>query len=771
MTIAHSDEDRLFEETLQRFLQTENNFEQRRQRLNADRPNRMALWPGLADIGALGAVFDEASGGYAGDARTLAIAMMEFGRALAVEPLLNCAVIAGGIIAAQENANVAHESVARIIAGASIPILAHDAGADPFGFPLTVAEQRGEVYVLNGHVRCVKHADVADEFLVTTRLGNGMAIFRIPRESLTISPYRLMDGSAAADLHLAEFSVACQTRMMFSRPETQVLNRALERGLFGLAAETSGIVNAANAATFRYLGERKQFGVALSSFQALRHRVADMAIAEQELLAMLELAIDSLAVDAGSERSALLAALKAVADTAGRLVGHEAIQLHGAMGVSDELIISHYGRRLATIRAELGSADVHKQRFGTDASISNLLALQDTPDSREWRDFVRNFTRTNLQESIALKGKLGLKIDKQDYVDWQKILQRHGLFGCAWPKEYGGADWDLLKQLLFAQESSVCNAPMISPYGVSMVGPVIYTFGTDVQKREHLPGILTSDVWWCQGYSEPGAGSDLASLKTFADRDGDHYIVNGAKLWTTEAHWADWMHCLVRTDRSGKRQAGITFLLIDMKTPGISIKPIITIDGLHHTNALFLDNVRVPVANRVGDEGLGWTIAKFLLSKERVSIADTGPKLRLLNHVRELWQATAQQLSLLPGTRSVLSNKLADLTIQLLSLCTMERQFVEAWSSGAPLGAGASMLKVRGTEILQSLCELALELEGPMAAAHDPADSHRSPYEPLSAAQHASFMGYEYLYSRCWSIFGGTNEIQRNIIAKQALTD
>ena len=496
-----------------------------------------------------------------------------------------------------------------------------------------------------------------------------------------------------------------------------------------------------------------------------------MAIAEQELLAMLELAIESFAHPAGSARSAILAALKTVADTTGRLVGHEAIQLHGGMGVSDECIISHYGRRLATIRTELGSADLHKQRFGTDVAISDLLALQDGVDARQWRQFVRTFTRTNLPESIAIKGKVGLKIEKQDYIEWQKVLWKHGLFGCAWPKEYGGAGWDLIKQLLFVQESSICHAPMISPYGVNMLGPVIYTFGTEAQKRQHLPGILASDVWWCQGYSEPGAGSDLASLKTFAEHDGDHYIVNGAKLWTTEAHWADWVHCLVRTDRSAKPQAGITFLLIDMKSPGISVKPIVTIDGLHHTNALFFDNVRVPMGNRVGEEGFGWTIAKFLLSKERVSIADTGPKLRLLNRLRERWHAAALQTFLPESTRSVLAVKLSDLTIQLLSLCTMERQFVEAWSGGARFGAEASMLKVRGTEILQGLCELALEIEGPMAAAHDPHDAHRSPQEPLSPAQHASLLGYEYLYSRCWSIFGGTNEIQRNIIAKQVLSE
>jgi alkylation response protein AidB-like acyl-CoA dehydrogenase len=310
---------------------------------------------------------------------------------------------------------------------------------------------------------------------------------------------------------------------------------------------------------------------------------------------------------------------------------------------------------------------------------------------------------------------------------------------------------------------------MIIPYGVSMVGPVIYTYGTEAQKREHLPGILSSDVWWCQGYSETGAGSDLASLKTFAERDGDDYVINGSKMWTTEAHWADKMHCLVRTDRSGKPQQGITFLMIDMNTPGITVQPIVTIDGIHHTNQTFFDNVRVPVSNRIGDEGFGWTIAKFLLGNERTSIADTGPKLRLLRHLKSMHKAFLADP--LPDTRlkGMLTAKLADLEIQLMTLCAMEARYVHAWMGGKKVGAEASILKIRGTEILQALTELALELEGPMGAAHDPHDLHLSPDSSLSAAQQASMIGHEYLYGRCWSIFGGTNEVQRNIIAREAL--
>ena len=403
------------------------------------------------------------------------------------------------------------------------------------------------------------------------------------------------------------------------------------------------------------------------------------------------------------------------------------------------------------------------------AAADDLAFVSESEEARQWRAEVRSFVRTHLPADLARKVELGLKIEKADYVRWQKILYQHGWFAGAWPRQHGGQGWNLLKQLVFTQESAVCNAPMIIPYGVNMVGPVIYTYGTEEQKREHLPGILSSDVWWCQGYSEPGAGSDLASLKTFAERDGDHYVINGTKMWTTEAHWADKMHCLVRTDRSGKPQQGITFLLIDMKTPGLTVQPIVTIDGIHHTNQTFFDNVRVPIANRVGEEGFGWTIAKFLLGNERTSIADTGPKIRLLRHIRTMHAAFLADPSMSDVLKTTTTAKLADLEIQLMTLCRMEARYVDAWSKGKLVGAEASLLKIRGTEILQALTELALELEGPLAAAHDPADLDLPPAARLKPSQLASLIAHEYLYGRCWSIFGGTNEVQRNIIARQAL--
>jgi len=403
-------------------------------------------------------------------------------------------------------------------------------------------------------------------------------------------------------------------------------------------------------------------------------------------------------------------------------------------------------------------------------SIAYGMLGNESAELVSWRAEVRDFISRHLPSELRRKVALGLKLNKADFIGWQKILFAQGWFAGAWPREFGGQGWDLCKQLVFSQESAIQDAPAVIPYGVNMVGPVIYTFGSPEQQREHLPSILSSDIWWCQGYSEPGSGSDLASLKTVAVRDDDHYVVNGTKMWTTEAHWADKMHCLVRTDREVKAQQGISFLLIDMKTPGITIAPIVTIDGIHHTNQVFLDNVRVPVGNRIGAEGQGWSIAKFLLSNERTSIADTGPKLRFLRHLLGLYETLTASKAVPDSRLALLSAKMAGVEIQLLTLCALERRYVDAWAAGKKPGAEASLLKIRGTEILQALTELAMEFEGPIANAHDPADMHGTPADLRTGAQRASTIAHEYLYARCWSIFGGTNEIQRNIIARQMLT-
>ncbi|HKT71672.1 MAG TPA: acyl-CoA dehydrogenase family protein [Steroidobacteraceae bacterium] len=769
MNLAATDELALLQENLRRYLDHDNAFERRAARLQAQSPNRLALWRGLADIGVLGAAFPESLGGFAGDARTIALIMCELGRSLVVEPFLTCAVIAGRILQHMQAKAPRDQWIGQVIAGDRVIALAHDGGSSPFGPPSIRAQEEADGYRLSGRVSCVYNGDVAQEFLISATLDGQTEIFRCPKAALRVQPYRLMDASGAVDLRLDGVWLGLEARLLCVRPAQEVIEDALEWGLLALGAEAYGIASAANEATFRYLMQRRQFGVLIGTFQALQHRAADMKMAEEELGAAMGLAVRAMSDGTGSGRSAILSALKCVADGAGRRIGHEAIQLHGGMGVSDELNISHFARRLATMRSQLGSVSYHHLRFGVETDLTGLLRLLDSDSDRAWRAEVAAFTQKNLPARIGRKVSLGLKIEKQDYVGWQKVLAEHGLFAGAWPPRFGGQGWGLVKQLLFTQETALHDGPWISPYGVNMVGPVLYSFGSEEQKRRHLPGILSNDVWWCQGYSEPGSGSDLASLKTFAVRDGDDYVVTGAKLWTTEAHWADWMHCLVRTDRSVKPQAGISFLLIDMKSPGIGIRPIVTIDGVHHTNAVFLDNVRVPAANRVGSEGQGWAIAKFLLGNERVAIGDTGQKLRLLRHVQALHRECVEQAEMPADMRALLRAKLAEVSIQLLALCALERRFIDEWESGKPFGAEASIIKVRATEILQAITELALEIEGRMAAAYDSADLYRGANEELTPSQRASAMGYEYLYGRCWSIFGGTNEVQRNILARQIL--
>ncbi|HHX89324.1 MAG TPA: acyl-CoA dehydrogenase [Paracoccus sp.] len=390
-------------------------------------------------------------------------------------------------------------------------------------------------------------------------------------------------------------------------------------------------------------------------------------------------------------------------------------------------------------------------------------------DLDAFRAEVRAFVTEHLPADIAEKVRRGRELDKDDFVRWEKVLHAKGWFAAGWPVEWGGQGWSQAKQLAFLSESGRAGAPMIKPYGVNMVGPVLNTFGNDEQRARHIPGILNSEVWWCQGYSEPGSGSDLASLKTRAVREGDFYRVNGTKMWTTEAQYADWMHCLVRTDDSGKPQEGISFLLIDMRSPGITLQPIVTIDGQYHTNQTFLDDVMVPVENLVGVEGRGWDIAKFLLGHERMSIADTGSKARFMEDITKMNRAVQADESLPGQMRSRLNARLLDVQEQLETLVALEAYLVRAWDQGRPVGADGSILKIRGTEVLQAMSELAVTLSGLYAPAHDPEDLHRPLQLADGPAQIASAMAHQYLYGRAWSIFGGTNEIQRSIIAKSVL--
>jgi len=393
------------------------------------------------------------------------------------------------------------------------------------------------------------------------------------------------------------------------------------------------------------------------------------------------------------------------------------------------------------------------------------MNLAFTQPQLAFRDDVRSFLSSHLPADLSAKVFAGQRLSKSDFVRWQQILHDNGWGAANWPKEFGGPGWDAVEQHLFEEECALAGAPMQIPFGLRMVAPVLMAFGTAQQQHRFLPRIASGEDWWCQGYSEPGAGSDLVSLKTRAERVDDHYIVNGQKTWTTYAQYADWMFCLVRTDAPARPQDGISFLLIDMKSPGITVRPIRMLDGDHEINEVWLENVRVPVDQRVGEENKGWSCAKYLLAHERTMIVQLGACKRELRRVKTLARSQMQRgRPLIEDPR--FRDRIAQAEIDLMGLeVSLLRMLTDAHAQKAP-GPEASLLKVRGTELQQTLTQLLLQAAGPDALACR-GESHE-PGGPLDAAGSAT-VAAQYFNLRKTTIFGGSTEIQKNIVAQRIL--
>lgn len=391
------------------------------------------------------------------------------------------------------------------------------------------------------------------------------------------------------------------------------------------------------------------------------------------------------------------------------------------------------------------------------------------PEDETFRDEVRTFLQASLPDDVKNAPSVGVSIEKPLLTKWHSILADKGWAAPHWPQEHGGPGWNITQKHIWDEETNQAGAPRLMAFGLAMVAPVIYTFGNDEQKAQHLPGILNGDVWWCQGYSEPGSGSDLSSLKTKAVRDGDDYVINGQKIWTSYAHEADWIFCLVRTDDSGKQQEGITFILIDMATPGVEVKPIVSIDGLHHLNEVFFTDVRVPIANRIGEEGKGWTYAKFLLANERTGIAGVSGSKEAVQNLRSIaMQETAGDGEPLWGQDSF-RQKLTEIEVKLQGLEYTNLRILADVAAGKAVGAESSILKIIGSEVQQELATLAVE-----AVQHYALPSH---VDDLEGRSNQKPVGPDYsllpvvnmAFGRASSIYGGSNEVQRNVIAKAVL--
>ena len=389
-------------------------------------------------------------------------------------------------------------------------------------------------------------------------------------------------------------------------------------------------------------------------------------------------------------------------------------------------------------------------------------------EEEKFRDEVRKFVSTEVSEEIRRKTMTGFRLNKEDHESWQRKLYAKGWMAPGWPVEHGGTGWTPMQKHIFEEECAAAGAPPVIAFGVTMVAPVIMAFGNQEQKEYYLPRILRSDDWWCQGYSEPGSGSDLASLRTKAVLNEGHYIVNGQKTWTTMAQHANLMFCLVRTSDEGKRQEGISFLLIDMEQPGVTVQPIKTIDGSVEINNVFLEDVKVPVANRIGEENKGWTYAKYLLGHERTSIAAVGRSKAQLKRLKTIASAEEQDGKSLIDDPTF-KEKIADIEISLLALESLVLRVLSDESAGKGPGPEASFLKIRGTEVQQSITELLIEAIGNYAHPFVPESMETGWNEDPIGPEHAASIAPHYFNWRKASIYGGSNEIQKNIIAKAVL--
>jgi alkylation response protein AidB-like acyl-CoA dehydrogenase len=393
------------------------------------------------------------------------------------------------------------------------------------------------------------------------------------------------------------------------------------------------------------------------------------------------------------------------------------------------------------------------------------MDLNYSADDLAFRDHVSAWLRDNLPADLRDKVTRYRPLSRDDLLRWHRILASKGWIAPAWPEEWGGTGWNVVRRYIFEEACGYAGAPPLIPFGLMMCAPVLLKFGTEAQKQRFLPRIYRGDDFWCQGYSEPGSGSDLASLSTRAERQGEHYIVNGQKTWTTLAHMADWIFCLVRTDRdrgNERKQDGISFLLIDMKTPGVTVRPLQLLDGSREVNEVFFDDVQVPVDNRVHDEGRGWTVAKYLLGHERMNTARIGASQRELESLKAY--AAKQRKDgrpLIDDPR--FRDRLSRVEIELMALSITNLRFLDRLRTGNAPGAEVSMLKITGTEIQQSLTELMMQAAGPLAQPFR-ADDDAIDFDAYTAALAPRYCNY-----RKTSIYAGSNEIQRNIIAKMAL--
>ncbi|MDH0684425.1 acyl-CoA dehydrogenase [Achromobacter animicus] len=776
-------------ELIEEIRDSARNFLQRRdqrQRKRRTPGGERAYWQEIAAVGWLGMSVPEALGGLGLGWHAMAAVLEEAGRAQLPEPLVGAGVLSTALLA---RINPAGDGTVRdallqaLCAGEKRVGLAWqetegqlEAGESAGAFGVTVTAREG-AYVLNGEKRHVVPGADVDGWLVTADGETGSALFYLPAGTpgVTVQTHERADGSPACHLTI-ESAVVGGEALLAREGVLDAVDEALDYGRLMQSAELVGVARQVLADSVAYLNTRKQFGQTLSSFQALQHRLVDATLQVELASNSLLDALNTIAAapDDAKARKAAASRVKARAARAGIDAARLAIQLHGAIGYTDECDVSLYFRSALHLAAWLGNATAHRQRYGVlaadpapeaddtaedapEGSTPGLDAME-FPREADWnampeaafRKLLRRFFRAHYPDHLR---HVPWRLHWDEIKAWYFTLSRQGWIAPSWPREHGGMALSPARQIAFIEEAERYGVARAPDQGLVMLGPILIRHGTDAQRARFLPGILSGEAVWAQGYSEPDAGSDLASLRCEAVIDGDELVVTGQKTWSTLAQDATHMFMLVRTDKTVKKQAGISFLLVDLNSPGVSRRPIRTLSGHEEFCEVFFDQVRVPRGNVVGELNAGWGIAKALLGFER--LFSGSPK--HASHALQQIFSLARQRGLLADP--AFADRLAELRLDSADLTAMYRVFADMAKAGLPLPPELSLLKIWATETHERLGALLIQIAEEYGGAAMRLSYGGSGVQALAP----------YTNALAATIFSGTNEIQRNIYAKQVL--
>ncbi|MBI2292274.1 MAG: acyl-CoA dehydrogenase [Betaproteobacteria bacterium] len=741
-----------------------------------------AVWKKMADQGWLGILSPESFGGSGLGCAAMRVVAEELARALVPEPLAACAVLARGALLYGDNNALRQTLLPKLAAGDLMASLAcqEAAGGIVIDNVATTARREGSSVVLNGTKRFVTPAAGVDGYIVSAREDAELALYWVPAAATGIesSLEPRADGTFSATVRLNDVRIDVANRIAHGAVAHDALARALDEAIVIASAELFGVMDRALASMLEYMKTRVQFGKPIGSFQALQHRAVDLYIQKELAVGALDDAVRVL--DGGADarpRSLAASRAKSRCADAALLITREAIKLHGAIGFADECDIGLYFQRALVLAAWLGNGALHRRRFSaltiddviptpakspSRAAGAGLAAaagtVRESPPDADWnamsdeefRSEVRAYFETNYPQELRY---LNRRARWSETRDWALRMSAKGWIAPAWPREHGGMGLSPGKLLIYMEEQERWGVARAPDQGILLLGPLLIRYGTEEQKRKYLPAIISCEHVWCQGYSEPNSGSDLASLRTEAVADGDEFVINGSKIWTTLAHDATHMFLLVRTDKSAKRQEGISFFLLDLKTPGVRIRPIRNIEGHEELCEEFFENVRIPKGNLVGELNRGWPIAKTLLGFERLNHGSPRraqypmQKLEIVARQRGVWNDAEFQ------------SKYVKLRLDVDDLAAAYARYADIVRSGRNPGPDISFLKIWATETFQRLAELLIELAGEAGCLRGEIDF---------GAELVDVLGPYYIVFPA-TIASGSNEIQRNILAKRVL--